>query len=76
MGIKGDAARIHYAENGGVLAAHHTVHAVAGNAGAVMGDGPIAADKPVEQGGFAHIGAAHQNDAGQCICHENTLVCA
>jgi len=76
VGVKGDAARVNDTENGGVLAAHHAVHAVAGHAGAVMGDGPIAADKPVEQGGFAHIGATHQNDAGQCICHENTLVYA
>ena len=65
VGVQGDAPGVHDGE--GLLAArtHLAFHAVAGDAGPVVGDGPVGADEPVEQGGFAHVGAAHQRDLGQ-----------
>ena len=71
--VQGDAAGIHNAEGGQVLAAHHAFHAVARDAGPVMGDGPVTADQAVEQGGFAHIGATHQDDVGKRVGHGVTL---
>lgn len=64
VGVQGDAAGVHDAEVRVPLAADHPFHAVAGHAGTVMGDGAVAADQAVEQGGLAHVGASHQNDAG------------
>ena len=40
------------------------VDAVAGDAGTVLDDGLAAADDPVDQGGLAHVGAAHDGQDG------------
>ena len=42
-----------------VIAAHHAHHPVAGGLRAIGHDGHLFANKCVQQGGFAHVGAAH-----------------
>ena len=64
MMIERDAARVDDGEIAAVARTHHAFHTVARDAGAVMRDGAVAADKAVEQGGLAHIGASQQNDFG------------
>lgn len=44
---------------------HHAFHTVAGDARTVMGDGPVTANKPIEQRGLAHVGTAKQSDFGE-----------
>ena len=63
--IHGHAARIHQNERNLSTAAHRALHAIPGDAGTVVRDGPPAADQAVEQRGLAHVGAAHQDDPGQ-----------
>ena len=58
-------AGIHQNKRGFITAAHHAFHAIPRDAGAVVRNGPFAADQSVEQRGLAHIGTAHQNDFGQ-----------
>ena len=43
----------------------HAFHTIPGDAGAIVGDGPIAPDQPVEQGRLAHVGPADQGDFGK-----------
>ena len=64
MMIERDAARVDDGKVAAVAGADHAFHAVARHAGTVMGDGSVAADEAVEQGGLAHIGATQQNDFG------------
>jgi hypothetical protein len=43
---------------------HIAFHAVTGYSGTVMGYGSVAADQPVEKGGFAHVGATDESYLG------------
>jgi hypothetical protein len=62
VAVQGHAAGVHQRKRLLASALDHAFHPVAGYARPVMGNGPVAADQPVEQRGLAHIGSAEQRD--------------
>ena len=65
MAVHGHASGIHQNERRAAPTAHHPLHTIPGDAGTIMGNGTPAADQAIEQRGFAHVGASHQDDLGQ-----------
>ena len=71
--VKRDAAGVDDAVFGLAGTAHDAFHAVPRDAGAVVGDRPVAAYQPVEEGGLAHVGASNENDVGKQAWHGAVL---
>jgi hypothetical protein len=62
--VVGEAARVDQPERAAVPLDAPEV-AVARGAGLLAHDGRVLADQPVEEGGLAHVGAAHDGDDGE-----------
>ena len=63
--IQGDAPGVDDTVFRLVLAADNALQPVTCDAGSVMGDGAIAADKSVEESGLSDIGASDKDDLGK-----------